>query len=113
MNPPDLLIYSIIGANVFLSGYQSDKDDGFWLCKYGKRKTWHLIGTLCVLLSFPFIFAPCIGCRNAHVEAQMVYYGAFVVIFQFGWAAVQISHLALIPELTSCEHERTQLTAVR
>ncbi|KAL0271697.1 UNVERIFIED_CONTAM: hypothetical protein PYX00_008709 [Menopon gallinae] len=94
-------------------GYQSDKDDGFWLCKYGKRKTWHLLGTLCVLLSFPFIFTPCIGCGNAHVQAQMVYYGAFVVIFQFGWAAVQISHLALIPELTSCEHERTQLTAVR
>jgi Na+/melibiose symporter-like transporter len=26
-------------------GLQSDRDDGFWLCKYGRRKTWHLIGT--------------------------------------------------------------------
>lgn len=26
-------------------GIQSDRDDGFWLCKYGRRKTWHLIGT--------------------------------------------------------------------
>lgn len=25
-------------------GYQSDLDDDFWLCKYGRRKTWHLIG---------------------------------------------------------------------
>ena len=25
-------------------GLQSDKDDGFWLCQYGRRKTWHLLG---------------------------------------------------------------------
>ena len=31
----------------------------------------------------------------------MVYYSVFIVIFQFGWAGVQISHLALIPDLTS------------
>lgn len=94
-------------------GIQSDKDDNFWLCKYGRRKTWHLVGTICVLGSFPFIFSPCPGCKDAHVFAQMIYYGAFVCIFQFGWAAVQISHLALIPDLTPNEHQRTQLTAVR
>ena len=32
--------------------------------------------------------------------AQMVYYSAFIVVFQFGWACVQISHLALITDLT-------------
>lgn len=36
-----------------------------------------------------------------------------MIIFQFGWAAVQISHLSLIPELTPNEHERTRLTALR
>lgn len=25
-------------------GLQSDKNDDFWLCRYGKRKTWHLLG---------------------------------------------------------------------
>jgi Na+/melibiose symporter-like transporter len=25
-------------------GLQSDRDDDFWLCKYGRRKTWHLLG---------------------------------------------------------------------
>lgn len=25
-------------------GIQSDRDDDFWLCKYGRRKTWHLLG---------------------------------------------------------------------
>ncbi|KAL6430178.1 hypothetical protein ACFW04_007733 [Cataglyphis niger] len=94
-------------------GFQSDRNDNFWLCRYGRRKTWHLIGTICVLLGFPFIFSQCIGCEYAHQYAQLVYYAAFVVIFQFGWAAVQISHLALVPELTPSEHERTELIAIR
>lgn len=25
-------------------GLQSDKNDDFWLCRYGRRKTWHLLG---------------------------------------------------------------------
>lgn len=94
-------------------GYQSDLDDDFWLCKYGRRKTWHLIGTLCVLGSFPFIFSPCINCENSDHWAQLIYYSAFVIIFQLGWASVQISHLSLIPDLTPSEHERTELTAIR
>ncbi|KAG7201594.1 hypothetical protein KM043_004338 [Ampulex compressa] len=94
-------------------GFHSDKTDDFWLCKYGARKTWHLLGTICVLFAFPFIFSQCVGCENAHHSAQLVYYAAFVVIFQFGWAAVQISHLSLVPELTPTEHERTELIAIR
>ena len=31
----------------------------------------------------------------------MIYYSCFVVLFQFGWAATQISHLTLITDLTS------------
>lgn len=65
------------------------------------------------MLAFPFIFSPCVGCENTHQWAQLVYYAAFVVIFQFGWAAVQISHLSLVPELTPTDHERTQLIAIR
>ncbi|XP_067003209.2 major facilitator superfamily domain-containing protein 12 [Anabrus simplex] len=94
-------------------GLESDKIDEFWLCKYGRRKTWHLVGTVCVLVSFPLIFSPCINCENSHHWAQLVYYSAFVIIFQFGWAAVQISHLSLIPDLTPNEHERIGLTAIR
>lgn len=73
----------------------------------------YFTGTICVLLGFPFIFSQCIGCESAHQYAQLIYYAAFVVIFQFGWAAVQISHLALVPELTPAEHERTELIAIR
>ena len=81
--------------------------------RYGKRKSWHLVGTFCVIASFPFIFLGCIGCSHADQSAQLVYFVAFVVIFQFGWAATQISHLSMIPDLTPCQNERTGLTAIR
>lgn len=94
-------------------GLQSDRIDDFWLCRYGRRKTWHLVGTICVLGSFPFLFIKCVGCENSHQSAQFVYYAAFIIIFQFGWASVQISHLSLIPDLTPVSCERVELNALR
>ncbi|XP_076178223.1 major facilitator superfamily domain-containing protein 12 isoform X1 [Ptiloglossa arizonensis] len=96
-----------------LVGYYSDKNRQSWLCKYGKRKTWHLIGTVCTLITIPFIFLPSFGRESAHNSVQLIYYVAFIILFQFGWAAVQISHLSMIPELTPTEHERTELIVIR
>uniref|UniRef100_A0A671XXK2 Major facilitator superfamily domain containing 12 n=1 Tax=Sparus aurata TaxID=8175 RepID=A0A671XXK2_SPAAU len=91
--------------------YESDKTPGI---SCGKRKTWHLLGTVCVLVSFPFIFNPCLACNdNTPQWAQLVYFSPFVIIFQFGWAATQISHLSLIPELVSDDSDRVELTAYR
>jgi len=102
------------GFSTVFVGIFSDSGDDFWLClRFGTRKAWHLIGTGCVVLSFPFIFSPCVGCEKSHAYAQVVYYAAFVIIFQFGWAAVQISHLAAIPDLAHTQSERTGLTAIR
>lgn len=94
-------------------GIECDRSFDWWFCRYGRRKTWHLVGTLCVLLSFPFIFHLCIYCDNSPQTSQMVYYSAFIIIFQFGWAAVQISHLSLIPDLTPVSSERVELNAWR
>nr|CAD7459697.1 unnamed protein product [Timema tahoe] len=103
-----------------------DQTPALYLCDYSHISL-HLItskdlylanllsahGTLCVLGSFPFIFSPCLNCEHSHHIAQLVYYSAFVIIFQFGWASVQISHLSLIPDLTPSEHERTGLISIR
>lgn len=81
-------------------------------CRYGRRKIWHLAGTVMVAGSFFFFwhnslfFIPEIGWK-------IVYFAVFIVIFQLGWASVQISHLALIPELTEDENERVGLNAIR
>jgi Na+/melibiose symporter-like transporter len=47
------------------------------------------------------------------LKALFYYYAPFVVIFQFGWASTQISHLSLIPQLTSDKNERVALNAIR
>lgn len=95
-------------------GIESDRPTDWAMCRYGKRKTWHLVGTICVIVSFPMIFTGCIGCtRDTDPFAQLMYYSAFIVLFQFGWAAVQIAHLALIPDMTACSDERTEINAWR
>ncbi|XP_061099838.1 major facilitator superfamily domain-containing protein 12-like isoform X2 [Conger conger] len=95
-----------------LIGYESDQTSGCGT--YGKRKTWHLVGTVSVLISFPFIFSPCLGCDEYTPQwVGITYFIPFIVIFQFGWAATQISHLSLIPELVSCQHAKVELTAYR
>ena len=91
-------------------GYGCDKTN---LKHYGRRKFWHLIGTLCVLLSFPFIFNKCFTCESGSSTSIVLYYAAFVVVFQFGWAAVQISHLSLIPEIATKVSEKVELNAIR
>lgn len=95
-----------------LIGYESDRTPGCG--NYGKRKTWHLVGTLSVALSFSFIFNQCLGCTSLTPPwASVLFFVPFIVVFQFGWAAVQISHLSLIPELVRCEHAKVELTAYR
>ncbi|KAF6306657.1 major facilitator superfamily domain containing 12 [Rhinolophus ferrumequinum] len=86
-----------------LVGYEADRAAG----RCGRC-------TFCVLLSFPFIFSPCLGCGETTPEwVALFYYGPFIVIFQFGWAATQIAHLSLIPELVTNDHEKVELTALR
>ncbi|KAJ0059312.1 hypothetical protein NL108_015498, partial [Boleophthalmus pectinirostris] len=95
-----------------LIGYESDRTPGCG--NYGKRKTWHLVGCLSVALSFSFIFNQCLGCSPQTPQwASVLYFVPFIIVFQFGWAAVQISHLSLIPELVRCEHAKVELTAYR
>ncbi|XP_047386886.1 major facilitator superfamily domain-containing protein 12 isoform X2 [Sciurus carolinensis] len=96
-----------------LVGYEADRAAGR-CARYGPRKAWHLVGTACVLLSFPFVFSPCLGCGPSTPEwAALLYYGPFIVVFQFGWAATQIAHLSLIPELVTSDPEKVELTALR
>lgn len=73
-------------------GFESDRTRT-GLFRYGRRKTWHLTGVICVLGSFPFCFNLCVGCAHSELGAQFFYYMMFIIIFQFGWASSQITHL--------------------
>jgi len=81
---------------------------------YGKRKLWHLIGSICIVASFPFMFSGCMGlCDSPASTSYLAILIILVCVFQFGWAAVQITHLAMIPELTPVEAERDELNIIR
>lgn len=76
-----------------------------------------IAGSVLVLVSFPPLFAPCPGCTNVNPNStswlMAVYYAALIIVFQAGWAIVQISHLALIPDLAPTQQGRAELTAIR
>ena len=82
--------------------------------RYGRRKIWHLAGTIMVVISFFFFWHHCLLCNSTTALGwELLYFAVPIVIFQFGWASVQISHLSLIPELTENESERVGLNAIR
>lgn len=84
---------------------------GVLVDKYGKKKGWHVVGSVLVSLSFPVLFGS--FSRNPNSFTTMFVYVASIVVFQTGWAAVQISHLSMIPALTSSPLVRAELTAIR
>lgn len=86
-------------------GVLSDKMSNFRLCKYGKRKMWHFMGSILVGVCFPLIFL--------NLNWSLISYIVCYIMFQFGWAAVQNSHLSLMPELSVTKRGRTKLAAVR
>ncbi|KAJ9581336.1 hypothetical protein L9F63_023484, partial [Diploptera punctata] len=85
--------------------------------RVGSRKSWHITGSILVVITFPTLFAPCVGCTDTNPKStswlMALYYALLIIIFQAGWAVVQISHLALIPDLTATQQGRSELTAIR
>lgn len=83
---------------------------GVLVDRYAKKKVWHIIGSVLVAVTFPVIFGGFAEPTNA---AVMVVYVLSITAFQTGWAAVQISHLSMIPALTNSSLARADLTAIR
>lgn len=82
------------------------------VCRYGRRKIWHLIGTICVSITFPLLFTHLLG-DGVSASLKLAYYISIAAVFQFGWGCVQISHLSLIPEIAIRESEKVELNAIR
>ena len=83
-------------------------------CRYpGRRKIFHLFGVLAEACSFFFIWHACLGCSDAPVGYQVLYYASFAAMLQCGWGAAQIAQLSLIPELTDDKNIKVELTSTR
>ena len=74
-------------------GILSDKYNMCW----GKRNTFYIIGSIIVIPSFLCIYTAPIwtndSCRN-------IWYITWPMIFNIGWACVQVSHMSVVNSLT-------------
>lgn len=59
------------------------------------------------------IFSICPMCDVWPSWWSIAYFSVVILVFQFGWPVVQVSHLAIIPEMARTQKDRTQLTSVR
>lgn len=73
-----------------------------WLTdKWSTKQKWHMFGTLLIFVSFPLMFSVDPTSENANAWWwSALYYGVIVMVFQFAWAMVQITHLSIIPEMS-------------
>ena len=44
---------------------------------------------------------------------MLFYYLALAILYNFGWATIQITQLAMVPEITSDGQERMALVSIR
>lgn len=106
---------SIDAVTSLLVGYVCDNFKFPLFAKYyGKRKSFHLLGTILVAALFPFLMMPCFVCGEDSSEWKLgIYYGAIMVTLNVGWALSQVTHLALIPEIAKRPNEMVELHALR
>lgn len=77
----------------------------------GRRKIWHLIGTFMVAICFFMVFGlwSLEAVRPMLESWRVEYYALAASLFNVGWAAVQVSHMSMVPELSPVCHERVAL----
>ncbi|KAG7390649.1 Major facilitator super domain-containing protein 12 [Phytophthora pseudosyringae] len=104
------------GVATPLVGVFSDRSSGLPWLGLGRRKAWLATGSLLVVLCFFFVFGACAPRWFSDAPSRMVmlvYYSAAASIFNVGWAAVQVSHMAMVPELSDDDNVRCVLNSTR
>jgi len=83
--------------------------------KFGRRKGWHAIGTLMVLIGIVFTFVPPFTYIPGLTPEWMAVYHMMScqILFNAGWAIAQIAHLSLIPSLAVTEEDEISLNSIR
>jgi Na+/melibiose symporter-like transporter len=83
-------------------GILSDKYDSCW----GKRNTFYIVGSMIVIPSFLCLFTAPIW---TDTWCLSIWYIVWPMIFNVGWASVQVSHMAIVNSLTYDQEKRDQM----
>lgn len=89
-------------------GILSDKTN----TKIGKRTPWFLGGTALVLVTFSLIFIRLIP-EDSSDTVKLIYYCTSAGLFNFGWAAVQVAHMALLPQISLNKKNKDKMNEIR
>ncbi|PFX28373.1 Major facilitator superfamily domain-containing protein 12 [Stylophora pistillata] len=82
--------------------------------KHGKKKSWHLFGTIATAIGLPLFFSKCLVCGNGTSEwVVLLYYFLIATVLSFSMNFIDISHLSIIPVLAKDQSKATELTALR
>jgi Na+/melibiose symporter-like transporter len=90
--------------------------------RIGKNKPWYIIGFLIVLPSFILTFNTCVFCdlfcdhvknRPTCTGLETAYFMILPALFNVGWAAVQISTMAIVVILSLSQARRDRLISLR
>uniref|UniRef100_A0A0D6R0H1 Major facilitator superfamily (MFS) profile domain-containing protein n=2 Tax=Araucaria cunninghamii TaxID=56994 RepID=A0A0D6R0H1_ARACU len=107
-------------ATVMLSGQIADAVTtvfvGELIDRFGHFKMWHGGGSVLVAISFSSVFGGCLVCRILGTDSLTVStigYSVFAAIFNVGWAATQVSHMAMVNCITANATSRVALTSCR
>jgi len=94
-----------------LVGLLSDKTE----TKCGKRTPWYIGGTITVVICFSLIFQKCFICGEDDSDEvmQLVYYITLPSLFNIGWAAVQVSHMSLLPSISVNKKNKDSMVRLR
>ena len=80
----------------------------------GKRKAWHLIGTMVGAIAIPFYFSSCFLCQSDQGQwQQMIYIPVLNTFLSFSFCLMEISHLSIIPAIAKDQSEAAELNAWR
>jgi len=94
------------GITTPIVGTLSDKVN----CPCGKRMGWYIFGSLLVVPAFSGIFVDFGFLKNATNQKFVnTWYLVLPAIFNIGWAAVQISTMAIVPSLTYSQRRRDEM----
>lgn len=111
----DAIITPIIG---YYCDRQKCTPTSWFLLRAGKRKFWHIIGTILMMIVFPLSYVYPLLLENdgeilKRFSIHTIIYVFIIAAFQGAWAKVQVSHVSLITDLTSLRNERVALNAYR
>ena len=83
--------------------------------KLGRRKSWHLVGTVMMAGGFPLLFNRCLVCNDYQGVSwlQPFYYYCIMVIINAAYNILEINHLSITFTAAGTVQEGAALTAIR